>query len=115
MESKKEIDKRIGANIKKERERAHLTQEEFAEILAVGPKHLSAIERGAAGVSISLLKRICKTLAVSSDMIIFGDTNDRNHVEEMTRQLEMLSPDQCELASDILQKVILAFSMEKNS
>lgn len=113
METKKEVAMRIGANIKREREKAGLTQEQFSELIGIGPKSLSAVERGVVGTSIALLKRICNTLAVSADMIIFGDTGTRNNVEEMTRLLEMLSPEQCELASDILRKVILAFSLEK--
>ena len=35
----------IGSKIKEARERAHLTQEELAEIIDISPTHMSVIER----------------------------------------------------------------------
>ena len=36
----------IGSKIKEARERAHLTQDELAEIIDISPTHMSVIERG---------------------------------------------------------------------
>ena len=36
----------IGSRIKASRERAHLTQEQLAEIVDISPTHMSVIERG---------------------------------------------------------------------
>ena len=36
----------IGSRIKAARERAHLTQEQLAEIVDISPTHMSVIERG---------------------------------------------------------------------
>ena len=44
MEQKKEINIQMGSRIRKARLQAGLTQEAFAELLNLGPKHISAIE-----------------------------------------------------------------------
>lgn len=46
MQDKKAINIEIGQNLKFYREAAGLTQEAFAEILGLGVKHVSAMERG---------------------------------------------------------------------
>ena len=47
MKEKKPINVEIGQNVKQIRESAGLTQESFAELIGLGEKHVSAIERGA--------------------------------------------------------------------
>lgn len=93
MRAKKEINIHIGNEIRKLRERAGLTQEEFGEIVSLGTKNVSDIERGVAGITVSTLKRICESLSVSSDLIIFGDRN-KNDIEYITDRLNHLSPEQ---------------------
>ncbi len=75
MKAKKEINIQIGEQIKRYREHKHLTQEQFAEQIDVSTQFVSDLERGVVGISISTLKRICTTLDISSDQIIFGETN----------------------------------------
>ena len=41
-------------------------------MLGMTPNHLSAIERGASGISLEALQRLCRLLGVSADRIIFG-------------------------------------------
>ena len=41
--------------------------------MSLDTKNVPDIERGATGIKISTLKRICEKLSVSSDTIIFGD------------------------------------------
>ena len=58
MQDRKDINILVGANIKRERERAGLTQETFSEMIGLGPKSVSAIERGTVGVSLATLKKM---------------------------------------------------------
>lgn len=111
MESKKENDMLIGANIKRERERAKLTQDQLSEMIGIGTKSLSAIERGTVGVSLITLKKICQALAVSSDVLLFGDL-PKNNVEALTQKLERLTDAQYEITSDVIQKLIQAFDLK---
>ena len=108
MTDKKEIKLIIGANIKREREKAGYTQNELSELIGIESKSLSAVECGKVGISISALMRICNVLSISSDALLFGITN-KNDVCDLTTRLEQLSQKQFEIARDILLKVIEAF------
>lgn len=90
MREKKEINIHIGNQIRAARERAGLTQEQFGELVSLGTKNVSDIERGVAGITVSTLKRICEKLSVSSDWILFG-AQQKNDISYLTERLERLS------------------------
>lgn len=113
MQEKKAQNVRIGNQIKIAREAAGLTQERFAEKVPLAAKYVSAIERGAVGFSVPVLIRICETLAVSSDDLLFGSREDkrgRNDAAGIAARLEKLSPEQFQIATDIINKLFEAFS-----
>jgi len=102
----------VGANIKREREKAGFTQDQFSELLGIGSKSLSSIERGVVGVSLTTLMRICDILHISANVLLYEQTR-KNNVDSITLQLEMLSVEQFEIASDVVTNLIKAFSLEK--
>lgn len=110
MESKKELDKLVGENIKRERVKAGLTQERFSEMIGMGPKSLSAVERGTVGISLPSLKRVCKVLSISSDALIFGEIEQQD-TSDLTDRLARLSPEQYKIVSEIVNKLLEAFSL----
>ena len=115
MQDKKPDNVRIGTQIKSAREAAGLTQEKFAERVSLASKNVSAIERGAAGFSVPVLRRLCDVLGVSSDLILFGnqdDKHDRNSdAENLVHRLEMLTPEQFEISRTIINKLFEAFAI----
>ncbi len=108
MTDKKDLNVFIGANIRKARESAGFTQERFSEMIGIGPKSLSAIERGTVGISLAALRRVCSALSVSSDSIIFGRTEE-NDVSALAARLALLPPEDFRLCSEILCKLLEAF------
>ena len=78
MREKKGINIEIGGNIQVAREQAGYTQDTLSEMLGMTPNHLSAIERGASGISLEALQRLCRLLGVSADRIIFGTDDGRS-------------------------------------
>ena len=106
---KKEINQIVGTNIKREREKAGYTQERFSEMIGIGAKSLSAVERGVVGVSLTTLIRICELLSVSTGTILLAPSA-KNDLQGITEQLEHLSPEQFEIARSILCKLMEAFS-----
>lgn len=112
MQDRKDINILVGANIKRERERAGLTQETFSEMIGLGPKSVSAIERGTVGVSLATLKKICTVLSVSSDALLF-DAVAKNDTKSITSRLERLSPKQYEIAEAMLSNLLEAFSLDE--
>lgn len=109
MDEKKQINIQVGQNIKREREKAGYTQDRFSELIGIGPKSLSAIERGAVGVSLSLLLRITKLLGISTDSILLKEQN-KNNVDDLTERLQNLSQQQFIIVRDIVYKLMEAFT-----
>lgn len=113
MSDKKQIDLIVGRNIQQAREKAGYTQERFSELVNIGPKSLSAIERGTVGVSLSLLLRICKTLSISTDSILL-ESSAENSTEDISNRLRRLTPEQYRIASTMLVTLLEAFSLGDN-
>lgn len=110
MKEKKDINIEIGSRIKKAREAAGFTQDRFAELIGMGTKNVSAIERGAVGVSLSSIKKICQVLSISSDDLLF-ERDTENEVQALTSRLKRLPPEQFNIAKEILNKLLEAFSV----
>lgn len=110
MCEKKELDLLIGSNIKRERIKAGYTQEKFSELIGMGTKSLSAVERGTVGVSLVTLLKICRVLSISSNALLFENT-PKNDVQAITERLERLAPEQFAIANDVLCKVLEAFAL----
>lgn len=112
MDGRKDLNVLVGANIKREREKAGFTQDRFSELLGIGSKSLSSIERGVVGVSLATLLRICDILHISANVLLYEQTR-KNDADSIALQLKMLSSEQFEIASDIMTNLIKAFSLEK--
>jgi transcriptional regulator with XRE-family HTH domain len=61
----------FGANLKYYRKRIDLSQEQLSEKLEITPKHLSAIETGAAFVSSELLEKLVLCLGVPASDLFY--------------------------------------------
>ena len=108
MDSKKALNILVGTNIKREREKAGFTQDQFSELLGIGSKSLSSIERGVVGVSLSTLLRCCDILHISSNVLLYEQSRE-NDADSIAVQLKMLSPEQFQIASDVLANLLKAF------
>lgn len=109
MREKKEINVRIGSNIRIAREAAGLTQDRFAELVSLATKNVSDIERGVVGISVPTLIRICETLSISSDSILFEEETG-NDAHGISERLSNLPAEQFEIALDIINKLFEAFA-----
>ena len=112
MDGRKDLNILVGANIKREREKAGFTQDQFSELLGIGSKSLSSIERGVVGVSLTTLLRICDILHICANVLLYESTQE-NDAQSIALQLEKLSPEQFEIASDVIANLIKAFSMKE--
>ena len=105
MREKKEINWEVGRRVRQAREAAGLTQERFAELIGISPQNVSCVERGLAGVSLTVLRRMCEILHVSSDALLLGKPAG-NDVEALTRRLEQLPPEQFRVVQEIINHVL---------
>ena len=115
MRDKKPLNLAIGRNVKLIREQAGLTQEQLAEILGLGDKHLSAIECGAAGLSMPVLVKLCDALSVTADSVLFGERagdDDRALVICLLgERLQRLSDKQFDVAKKVLDALLSAMEL----
>jgi len=112
MDVRKDLNILVGANIKREREKAGFTQDRFSELLGIGSKSLSSIERGVVGVSLTTLLKICDILHISANVLLY-EQSQKNDVDSIALQLQMLNDDQFKIASDVMTNLIQAFSLKK--
>lgn len=103
MREKKEINIHIGEQIRVARERARLTQEQFAEQIDVSPQYISDLERGVVGVSIPTLKRACVVLGTTSDQILFGTVSE-NRIAAIEKRCGNLTDREFAVLLDIVGK-----------
>jgi XRE family transcriptional regulator, regulator of sulfur utilization len=62
----------LGENIRAQRKRSGLSQEELAEKAALHPVYVGSVERGQENVSIDSLARIAKAMKVSVAALVSG-------------------------------------------
>lgn len=110
MDNRKNLNILVGTNIKREREKAGFTQNQFSELLGIGSKSLSSIERGVVGVSLTTLLRICEILHISANVLLY-EQDQENNADSIALQLKMLSAEQFEIASDVVTSLLKAFSL----
>lgn len=116
MKAKKTINIEIGQNIKYYREAAGLTQEAFAEMLGLGVKHISAIECGAVGASITTLKQTSIILSVPVDYLFFGQNIEQPDAEIQLLQtrLSRLPKKKFKIVKEIIDKLLEAFNIDED-
>ena len=72
---KKSFNIDMGNRIRAEREKTGMSRERLAEAVDKTPRFIADVERGSVGVSVQTLKKICETLNISSDKMIWGETS----------------------------------------
>ena len=81
-QKKKDLDREIGARIRKVRNDRGFTQEQLAGRIGVTVQFVSDIERGVCGASLGTIVKLCKILHVSSDQLLLGDSREKAPREE---------------------------------
>ena len=107
-----EINVILGENIRRERERAGYTQERLSEMIDMSTQNLSTVERGMAGGSLKMLRRICEALKVSADDLLFGQ-REKSDGEALIRKLERLDARQMRIVQEVLSALLEAFALKK--
>lgn len=112
MRTKKEVNVQIGNQVKKAREKNGLTQEQFAELIDRTPQFVSDLERGVSGISIETLKVICEKLCVSSDSILFSESQLYNdNIRELADKFRRMTDSQLY----VMEQITTAFLRASNT
>lgn len=102
----------VGRRIRQARESAGLTQERFAELVGISPQNVSCVERGVAGVSLTVLRRMCQILSVPSDTLLMGGIGD-NEVEAIAVRLRQLPPEQFRVVREAIDRLLELASLPR--
>ncbi|MCQ5128969.1 helix-turn-helix domain-containing protein [Butyricicoccus faecihominis] len=113
MRVKKEINIQIGNEIRIARERCGLTQAALGEMISLGTKNISDIERGVTGMTMSTLKHLCEQLPISSDTLLFGDRS-KNNVAYLLERFEHLPQKDFAIVNDLLNHIFKSMALLNN-
>ena len=81
--------KAIGIRVQEYRNRLHMTQEQLAEKIDKSLVTVADIERGAAGMSMKTLFRLCDTLMVTpNELLLSGEAKEKSDLEWLIDALE---------------------------
>ena len=110
MREKKEINIQIGEQVRIAREQAKLTQEMLAERIEVSPQYISDLERGVVGIALPTLKKLCCSLGIASDQILFGtQLQDRGAI--LANACNTLTDDQFALLIEMVNCYVKAVNI----
>jgi len=87
-----------------------MTQARFGELVGMGSKNVSAVERGQVGISVPMLLGICEVLKVSPNDLLLDKTSG-NDVQLLCGRLERLSAEQFRIALDVNNSLLEAFAL----
>lgn len=82
----------IGKNIKRYREKAHLTQVELAELVGVENAFISRMERGQKLMKLKTLLALAEALHVSADLLLYQESQSAQ-IHTLVLMLEGQSPE----------------------
>ena len=90
----------LGTAIRNARQKHNLSQEQLAELVEITPTHLKHIESEHRKPSIEVLFRLCQTLHLSLDNLIFPSETTR--IEEILPLLSSCSANELNIIEDLL-------------
>lgn len=82
--------KKIGANIRLARVKKMMSQSELAKLLGVTQTHMSNLERGRCGITVTMLNQLTNLFEVETDALLYGTPAIRSKAEmvEVTDGIE---------------------------
>lgn len=100
----------VGSRFRSLRRHRNLTQKEAAVLAGTTAKHISEAERGACGISLQVLARLCTLYEVSADYILFGEQTDSREDFRISSRYDQLSPEKQHLFEQMVQALLASLS-----
>ncbi|WP_419781227.1 helix-turn-helix domain-containing protein [Maridesulfovibrio sp.] len=93
----------VGKNIRKLRKDLGLSQQQMAEKAEISYKYLGEIERGAVNLSVEILMKISNALQIAPEKLLVSEGQGNSTLLEAQAVLAELSPQQLEIALDMVK------------
>ena len=103
--------KRLGARIREERKRLHLTQAQLAEAIEVSDTYMGAIERGERSLTLDTLVRLVNRLGVTIDYLLSDSVmdSDTNIMEQFKQIMDGQPLERKQMAINVLRTIFSYF------
>lgn len=102
MEEKLPNNLEVGERIRGIRENLKMNRERFSEMIDISDVFLGQIERGERSLSLKTLYRIVSFTGVSTDYILFGNTDNNSTIHKINRILSKSSDANIEYFYEIM-------------
>ena len=102
--SKNDLLFELGNRIYERRKELNMTQKELAEAVELSIQSISSIELGKKAVRPENLVKICRTLDVSADYLLFGERSEKQ-LEPVAEMISRLGSDDLELLKTIIKRM----------
>ncbi len=109
MEIDKDFNLCVGLRIREVRETFQMTQAEFSERCDISESFLAAVEGGKKGITSKTIFKICTSMNISSDYLIFGKKNGFEF-DSLTELVHSMDKDAAESAIRILREYVYAIN-----
>lgn len=103
----------IGKNVKKYREKAHLTQAELAEFVGVENAFISRVERGQKLMKLKTLLALADALHVSADLLLYQESQNAQ-IQTLALMLEGQSPEFVDGIIELVRICIATFDSKED-
>lgn len=90
----------IGLRIRNERKNQKLSREKLSEMSGISTQFLADIETGKKGMTVTTLKKICTSLNITADSVVFG--TDKETPYNFNAMLSSLSRDEQSIVKRII-------------
>ena len=91
-----------GLRIAKRRKEKGYTQAQLGELIGVGNRHISNIERGKSNCSTPILLKICGLLEVSPNYLLYGSIHENNLRKNIIDNIRLCSDEDLPLINEII-------------
>ena len=105
-----EMKKKIGLRIRRKREEAGYSREALGELCSLSPRFIANIEFGDSTCSLDSLINICRTLACSSDELIFGGSIDETAWGDVISRIKNMDVQYHDQVENMLQCILETIS-----
>lgn len=94
----------VGERVERIRKERKLSRAQFGRMIGVSGQYVGMVEKGRHSLSGNLIVNICHITGISADYILFGTVNPTQD-PDTTVALNGISPEQIQIALDIIKKV----------
>ena len=103
----------IAKNVKKYREKAHLTQAELAEFVGVENAFISRVERGQKLMKLKTLLALADALHVSADLLLYQESQNAQ-IQTLALMLKGQSPELVDGIIELVRTCIANFDSKED-